>query len=75
MGISENSGKPVATPTAIDPVKAFADKELVTAAINRALRRARIMHKQLGLPMATWQDGKSVLVPPEQIEIDPPTSA
>jgi hypothetical protein len=59
----------------IDPLKAFDDPEAVTAAINKALRNARIAHKQQGVPMATWRDGKVVLVPPEQIEIDPPESS
>ena len=55
----------------IDPAEAFADADAVTAAVNRALRRARIAHKQQGVPMATSRNGKVVLIPPDQIEIDP----
>lgn len=58
--------------TPIDPAIAFADPEAVTAAINLALRRARIAHKQQGIPMATWRDGKVVMVPPGEIKIDDP---
>jgi hypothetical protein len=34
-------------------------------AVNDALR----MHKRLGNPIATWKDGKVVIVPPEEIVI------
>jgi len=34
-------------------------------AVNNALR----MHKRLGNPIATWIDGKVVIVPPEEIVI------
>ena len=32
---------------------------------DRVLRE----HKQAGRPIAVWQDGKTVLIPPEMIEI------
>jgi hypothetical protein len=67
MGSSNGGGEQVKH---IDAAKAFADRELVTAAVNRALRRARIAHKQQDIPMATWRDGKAILIPPGQIEID-----
>jgi hypothetical protein len=34
-------------------------------AVNDALR----MHKRLGNPIAAWQDGKVVIIPPEEIVI------
>ena len=45
------------------------DDQWVTAAIQRGARSALIKHKALGVPIATWRDGKVVLVPPEEIEI------
>ena len=36
-------------------------------AVNDALR----MHKRIGNPIATWKDGKVVIVPPEEIVIPP----
>jgi hypothetical protein len=39
--------------------------EVLQRAVNHALR----MHKRLGNPIATWKDGKVVIVPPEEIVI------
>ncbi|HMJ25099.1 MAG TPA: hypothetical protein VK475_04700 [Pyrinomonadaceae bacterium] len=41
--------------------------------LQRAVRHALLMHKRLGNPIATWKDGKVVIVPPEEIII--PTDA
>ena len=42
-------------------------------AVNDALR----MHKRLGNPIASWKDGKVVIIPPEEIVIpdDPGTES
>lgn len=45
------------------------DHDWVTAAIQRGARQALIKHKAMGVPIAIWQDGKVVLIPPEEIEI------
>ena len=37
--------------------------------LRRTVNQALLMHKQLGNPIATWQDGKVVIVPPEEIVI------
>lgn len=37
--------------------------------LQRAVNQALLMHKQLGNPIATWKDGKVVIVPPEEIVI------
>lgn len=37
-------------------------------AAQDAVRAALREHKQAGNPVATWRDGKVVLLPPEQIE-------
>lgn len=38
--------------------------------LREAGRQARIMHKKLGNPIATWQDGKVVIIPPTEISIE-----
>ena len=45
------------------------DNDWVTAAIQRGARQALIKHKAMGVPIAIWQEGKVVLVSPEEIEI------
>jgi hypothetical protein len=37
--------------------------------LQRAVDHALLMHKRLGNPIATWKDGKAVIVPPEEIVI------
>ena len=34
-----------------------------------AVNDALLMHKRLGNPIATWKDGKVVIVPPEEIVV------
>ena len=41
----------------------------------RAERNARLKHKQLGVPLVVWRDGKVVEIPPAEIVIDPPDEA
>lgn len=37
--------------------------------LQLAVREALIMHKRIGNPIATWKNGKVVIVPPDEIEI------
>lgn len=37
--------------------------------LQRAVNHALLMHKRLGNPIATWEDGRVVIVPPEEIVI------
>ena len=37
--------------------------------LQRAVNHALLMHKRLGNSIATWKDGKVVIVPPEEIVI------
>jgi len=39
-----------------------------------AVNDALLMHKRLGNPIATWSDGKVVIVPPEEIVVPPDVS-
>ncbi len=47
------------------------DAEEIGKVLQLAVREALKMHKCLGNPIATWKDGKVVIVPPEEIEIPP----
>jgi hypothetical protein len=53
----------------------MAETAAIEAAITEAVREAVLRHKRLGNPIAVWKDGKVVIVPPEEIEVDetPPT--
>ena len=39
----------------------------IEAALERAFWKAVRQHKQAGLPMVFWKDGKIVWVPPEEL--------
>jgi hypothetical protein len=40
-------------------------REIFGHAVRQALRR----HKRLGNPIASWRDGKVVIIPPEEIPV------
>jgi hypothetical protein len=42
----------------------------IDEAMNKAVRDAVRLHKRMGLPMAAWQDGKVVWIPPEQLPLE-----
>lgn len=48
--------------------------ELLTAAGREAVREALLFHKRNGNSIAVWRDGRVVIVPPEEIVVDPPSS-
>ena len=45
----------------------FWDEAFIQHAIQRAVREAVLDHKRVGNPVADWQEGKVVIVPPEDI--------
>lgn len=51
----------------------FEDGRAIDEALKEAARYARRLHKALGNPMATWEDGKIVWVQPDDIRIDDDT--
>jgi hypothetical protein len=57
--MSEQSGKSIH--------ELFADRDLITAAINRGVREALLKHARDGQTVATWRDGKVVWVPAEEL--------
>ncbi len=40
----------------------LADEKQITAALQRAVREAVQAHRRAGNPIATWKDGKAVLI-------------
>jgi hypothetical protein len=52
-----------------DISRIFAEGTLIDEALAQGVQEALRRHKQAGLPIAVWQNGKTVWVPPEQIEL------
>jgi hypothetical protein len=48
----------------------FSDSARVTQALGRAVQNALRVHKALGHSVVGWENGKVVIIPPEEIEID-----
>jgi len=46
----------------------LSDPTVVTRAANEAIKEAIRRHKQMGLPMAVWQDGAVVWIAAEDLE-------
>ncbi len=42
----------------------------VESLFQQAVQRALWRHKRLGNPVAVWENGQVVIVPPEEIEIE-----
>ena len=53
----------------MDPGEIIRDGAAIDAAIARAQRRAMVRHRQLGMPIAIWRDGRVVEIPPGSIQI------
>jgi len=60
--MSETPSQPIA--------RIFRDGKLIDQALAKARREAVRQHKLTGLPLVTWRDGKIVLVPPDQVDLD-----
>lgn len=48
----------------------LAESAKVEAAVAEAVRDALLMHKRLGNPVASWQDGHVVWIPADEIPVD-----
>lgn len=48
----------------------IAEADAVDDAVRRAVRHALLMHKQAGNSIASWKDGKVVIIPAEEIEVE-----
>ena len=61
----------MADPATRDDIEArWRDREGMEAAMRRAVNAALLRHKKLGESIAVWRDGRVVIVPPEEIEVD-----
>ena len=47
----------------------MAEGTLIEEALLKASRAALLLHKRAGVPVPVWRNGRTVLIPPEQIEI------
>ena len=50
----------------------FSDNERLTKAMGRAVQDALRVHKALGHSVVSWEDGKVVIIPPEEIQLEEP---
>ena len=55
--------------------KLLTEAKAVEAAIRESVREAALLHKRLGLPMVTWEDGRVVWIPADQIPVDDGSTA
>lgn len=53
----------------------FSEGTSIDRALNRAVQKAVWKHKLLGNPVAAWQNGKVVWIPPEEISIPEDSSS
>ena len=49
----------------------FANRSEIDCALDAGIHEVLLKHKQAGNTIATWQDGKVVLVAPEDIVLPP----
>ncbi len=54
----------------VDIEALFEEGTAIDAALTAAVREAVLRHKRLGQPIVEWRDGRVVLTPPEEIEVD-----
>ena len=48
------------------------EADAVDEAARLAVREALLAHKRAGRSISAWKDGRVVIIPPEQIEVDGP---
>jgi hypothetical protein len=53
-----------------DISRIISEGTLIDKAIVLAARNAILEHKQKGQPLVIWRDGKTVLIPPEDLNPD-----
>jgi hypothetical protein len=44
--------------------------EAIEQVLRHAVQHALLMHKRLGNPVAIWQDGKVIVIPPDEIAVE-----
>jgi hypothetical protein len=53
-----------------DIPRLFEDDQAIEDALATGVRQALREHKQAGVPVVEWRDGRVVVVPPEEIHLD-----
>lgn len=56
--------------TPLAPINLLTQGKEIENILREAGRQARIRHKKLGHSIVSWQDGKVVIIPPDEIVID-----
>lgn len=57
-------------PSSVEPIDLVTQGKEIETILRNAGRQARAMHKKLGNPIASWQDGKVIIIPPEEILVE-----
>jgi len=74
--MSETKGRPSSeTPPQVESphrIHLVNQAEEIERIFREAVRHELLIHKRLGNPIATWKDGKVVIVPPEEISVEEP---
>jgi hypothetical protein len=52
----------------------FSDNERLSKAMGRAVQEALRVHKALGHSVVSWENGKVVIIPPEEIQLEEPAN-
>ena len=58
------------TSSSKDVDRIFNEGTLIDSALKEAVRKTLLHHKRNGNSVVTWQDGKVVWIPADQIEVD-----
>jgi hypothetical protein len=48
----------------------IAEAKSVDDAVQKAAQHALRVHKRAGCPVSSWEDGRLVITPPEEIRVD-----
>jgi hypothetical protein len=52
----------------------FSDNDRLTKAMGKAVQDALRVHKALGHSVVSWENGKVVIIPPEEIQLEEPAN-
>ena len=53
-------------------INLIADADEIKHIFHKAVQRELLIHKRIGNRIATWRDGKVVIIPPEEIRVEGP---
>ncbi len=65
-GVDLKRNTPLAIEGEKDIGRLFREGKPIDDAMNAAVREVVLRHRQLGLPLAVWRDGKVVWISPEE---------